>query len=175
MEEWTAREDLKHRIWTVRAAIQRYAALQGAQVEIFRAITPESSGLTTDQVRISSQTDAALESILNAANHLRRALRSRHLPASIRGRTLDKLDAPIRHLRNIREHWDESRDFWSAGKAIPPGRKYASARWYKKHFPDQTPWSARWSMNEGSILGGIVSVDDLSTILDEVESALSQT
>src|ERR1051326_959562 len=100
MEERSAREDSKHRIWTVRC-----------NPEIFRAITPESSGLTTDQERISSQTDAALESILNAANTLRRALRSRHLPASMRGRTLDRLDAPIRHLRNIREHWDESRDF----------------------------------------------------------------
>ena len=172
MEQWTAREDLKHRLWTARASIERFLALQHAQIMSIRAMPPGPVGYTIDQQRLNSQTSSAVDSVLNDANNLSRALRSRHLPPTLRGRTLGDLAEPIRHVRNLLEHWDENRVFWETASPVPAGQKYASARWYKQHFPDKTPWSSGWSNVDGAVIGGIIPLRRLVQILDELDSAL---
>ena len=167
--EWTARQDLKHRVWTLRASIERYLQLEQAQIASIIASRPGPSGYTQDQQKLNSEKDSQMEVLLNNANNLRRALRSKHLPAAMSGRSLGTLDAPIRHVRNIREHWDENRQFWSEATVIPPGPKYASARWFKSQFPDKTPWSSGWSNVDGSIVCGIIHLGELSAILVQLE------
>ena len=171
VEQWTAREDLKHRLWTLRASIERYLALQQAQIVSIAAMAPGWPGFTEEQQRLNSQKDAAIDTLLNAANNLARALRSKHLPAALRSQGPASLAEPIRHVRNLREHWDENRDFWAKSLPVPSDRKYDSARWYKEQFPDKTPWSAGWSNVDGSVIGGIVSVDELLRRLEELEKA----
>ena len=168
VNEWTAVADFKHRMWALRASIEQYLLLQRAFIASIQAQLPGAAGYTVDQQKLSSQADAQIEALLHNANNLRRALKSKHLPAAIRGQTLGDLDERIRHVRNIREHWDENRPFWSEGKPIPPG-KYASARWFKTHFPDKVPWSSSWSNVDGTIVCGIIRVDDLLVRVDQLE------
>lgn len=172
--EWVAREDFKHRLWALRASIERYLDLQRAQIASVRATPPGSAAYTRDQQKLNSEADSQIEALLNNANNLRRALRSKDLPASMRGRSLGKLDAPIRHVRNIREHWDENRPFWSAGRPIPLDPKYVSARWFKTNFPDKTPWSSSWSSVEGPVVCGVIHLNELLVILDQFGGLIAQ-
>ena len=94
--------------------------------------------------------------------------------SSRKGPRLGKLDAPIRHVRNIREHWDENRPFWSAGRPIPLEPKYVSARWFKTNFPDKTPWSSSWSNVEGPVVCGVIHLNELLVILDQVGGLIAQ-
>src|ERR1700674_1827913 len=126
-----------------------------------RARTSGSAGYTRDQKELNSEADSQIEALLINANNLRRALRSKHLPASVAGQSLGNLEERIRHVRNIREHWDENRPFWSDGVAIPAGPRYASARWFKANFPDKTPWGSSWSNVEGSVVCGIIQLNGL--------------
>ena len=172
--EWVAREDFKHRLWALRASIERYLLLQRAQIASVRATPPGSAAYTRDQQKLNSEADSQIEALLNNANNLRRALRSKDLPASMRGRSLGKLDAPIRHVRNIREHWDENRPFWSAGTPIPSEPRYVSARWFKTNFPDKTPWSSSWSNVEGPVVCGVIHLNELLVILDQLGGLIAQ-
>lgn len=167
--EWTAREDFKHRVSALRASIERYLDLERAQIASIIASPPGPGGYSRNQQELNSQEDSQIETLLNNANNLRRALRSKHLPASMKGQSLGNLDAPIQHVRNIREHWDENRPFWSDRTPIPPGPKYASARWFQSNFPDKTPWSSSWSNVDGSIVCGVIHLDELLAILDRLE------
>jgi hypothetical protein len=172
--EWVAREDFKHRLWALRASIERYLDLQQAQIASVRATPPGSAAYARDQQKLNSEADSQIEALLNNANNLRRALRSKDLPAAMRGRSLGKLDAPIRHVRNIREHWDENRPFWSAGRPIPLEPKYVSARWFKTNFPDKTPWSSSWSNVEGPVVCGVIHLNELLVILDQLGGLIAQ-
>ncbi len=169
--EWVAVEDFKHRVWALRASIQHYLLLQREQIASLSSIQPGSAGHTWNQQKLHSQADSQIEALLNNANNLRRALKSKNLPASMRGQTLGNMDESIRHVRNIREHWDENRQFWSEGTPIPSG-KYESARWFKTHFPDKTPWSSSWSNVDGPIVCGIIHLDDLLVIVDQLEGSI---
>ncbi len=167
--EWVAREDVKHRLLALRASIERYVLLQRAQIASVMTAPPRSTQYTQNQQELNSEADSQIEALLNNANNLRRALRSKHLPPSRSGRSLGDLDAPIRHVRNIREHWDENRPFWSDGTSIPSERKYASARWFKTRFPDRTPWSSSWSNVDGAVVCGIIPLNELLLILNQLE------
>jgi len=136
--QWIAVQDLKHRVWALQASIEQYLVLQRQQIASMSATPPGSAGYTRNQQKLHSQADSQIEALLINANNLRRALKAKHLPASMMGQTLGNLDTPIQHVRNIREHWDENRQFWSEGTPIPSG-KYESARWFKTRFPDETP------------------------------------
>lgn len=174
MDSLVAREDVRHRLWALRASIERYLLLQKAQMASIRAGTPESAGYTRDRKRLNSEADSQIEAVLTNANNLRRALGSKRLPASVAGQSLGNLDEPIRHVRNIREHWDENRPFWSDGVAIPAGQKYASARWFKANFPHKTPWGSSWSNVEGSVICGIIQLEGLLKVLEQLERLIGQ-
>ncbi len=169
--EWTAGEDFKHRLWALRASIEQYLLLQQAQIASIQAALPGSTGYSRDQQKLNSQADSQIDALLNNANNLRRVLKSKHLPASLRGKTLGNFDEPIRHVRNIREHWDENRPFWSEGKPIPSG-KYESARWFKTHCPDKTPWGSSWSSVDGTIVCGIIHLNDLLAVVDQLDGSI---
>ena len=171
MEEWTARADLQHRVWALRASIERYLQLQQDQIASIR-VAPPRDGYTLSQQKLNSEADVHVEALLNNARHLSRALQSKHLPASIKGQSLGSLDSPIRHVRNIREHWDENRVFWSEGTTPPKG---TSARWFKTNFPDKTPWSSSWSNVEGPVIGGIIRLNELLVILDQLDGLIDKT
>lgn len=49
MDSLVAREDVRHRLWALRASIERYLLLQKAQMASIRARTPESAGYTRDR------------------------------------------------------------------------------------------------------------------------------
>ena len=174
MDSLVAREDVKHRLWALRGSIERYLLLQQAQMASIQARPPGSAGYTGDQKKPNSEADSQIEAVLINANNLRRALRSKHIPASVAGQSLGNLDEPIRHVRNIREHWDENRPFWSEGVAIPIGPKYASARWFKANFPDQTPWGSSWSNVEGSVVCGIIQLNGLLKVVEHLERLIGQ-
>jgi hypothetical protein len=140
-------------------------------METIRAMTPESPGFTIEQQKVNSTAVAATETMLNDVNQVGRALR-KHMPSALLDRSRAELMERVRHVRNILEHWDENRDFWSTSKAIPSG-KHPSARWYRQRFPDKTPWSLGWSNQDGSVVGGVVHVDELSRMLDELEAAVT--
>jgi len=167
-EELTAREDLRHRLRALRASIDRYLRLQQEQIASIREAPPHD-GYTLSQQRLNSDADAHIEAVLTNARHLSRALQSKHLPASISGQSLGSLDTPLRHVRNIREHWDENRIFWSEGTSPPKG---SSARWFKTNFPDKTPWSSSWSNLDGPVICGIIGIRDLLLILDQLEGLI---
>jgi hypothetical protein len=164
-DEWTAREDLKHYSWALRRSIGRYLQLLHEQIESIRLRLP-IGGYTLDQQKLNSEVSSVEIALLRDANDLMLALRSDQLPSHFRGRSLGSLQKPIRHVRNIREHWKDNRRFWAEGVPIPPkpamGRDtYASARWFKAQFPDKTPWSASWARDYRAVICGIIPVSEL--------------
>ena len=86
VEEWTARADLRHRVWALRASIERYLRLQQEQIASIREAPPRN-GYTLSQQKLNSETDIHIEAVLTNAKHLSRALQSKHLPASIKGQS----------------------------------------------------------------------------------------
>lgn len=159
-------------MWALRASIDRYLLVQQATIASVQVGTPGAGGYTLSQQQLNSEADSQIEALLNNANNLRRALKSKHLPSSMQGRSLGTLDVSIQHVRNIREHWDENRRFWSDGVPIPPGWRYASARWFQSHFPDKTPWSSSWSNVDGAVVCGIIHLNELLEVLDLLEGLL---
>ena len=170
-DEWAAIEDFKHRIRALRASIDRYVHLQRKALDSIVASPPGVAGYTPAQQQLNSEADAEIEALLNKANQLRRALRSPHLPAALSGQSFGALDAPIKHVRNIREHWDDNRPFWSNGLPIPT-RGHASARWFMARYPDKTPWSSSWSNADGSVVCGIIRLNELLAILSQLEASI---
>ncbi len=168
--EWTARQDLKHRVWALRRSVERYLQLQQAQIGSVVAQPPGATGYTDNQQKLNSEADSQIETVLNDANNLRRTLGSKYLPSPATWTGfLDPLE-PLRHVRNIREHWDENRRFWSEGE--PPPR-YKSARWFKAHFPDKTPWSSSWSNVDGAVICGIIRINELLLMLDQLDELIN--
>ena len=55
----------------------------------------------------------------------------------------------------------------------PP--KGSSARWFKTKFPDKTPWSSSWSNVEGPVIGGIIRLNELLLILDQLDGLIDKT
>jgi hypothetical protein len=168
VEEWTAREDLRHRLWALRASVERYLRLQQEQIASIR-VTPPRDGYTLSQQKLNSDTDIHIEAVLTNAKHLSRALQSPHLPTPLKGLSLGSLDLPLHHVRNIREHWDENRVFWSEPTTPPKG---TSVRWFKTNFPDKTPWSSGWSNVDGPVICGIIPLRELVSILDQLEASI---
>ncbi len=160
----TARQDLIHRLSALRRSIDRLMQLQEAQVASIRA-KPPFGDYTDDRQNLSSETESQVEVVLNDANNLRRALGP--VP-SLRVPFDDELRT-VRHVRNIREHWDKSRHFWSEGAAIPSNREFESARWFKKHFPNKVPWSWSWSNLDGLVICGVIRITNLVDMLDQLD------
>jgi hypothetical protein len=138
--------------------------LQQAQVASIRA-KPPFADYTEDRQNLSSETESQVEVVLNDANNLRRALGP--VP-SLRAPFEEQLRA-VRHVRNIREHWDKTRQFWSEPTPIPTNREFESARWFKKHFPDKVPWSWSWSNHDGAVICGVIRMTDLVDMLDQLD------
>ena len=176
--EWTARSDIKHRAWRAREAILRYKQIEFAILDSLRNRAANEDVYTVDRQRLWSEQDGLLETILDQAVQLYKALESTGLPQTLRDsvhKSIDQeLQLRVRVLRNIRTHWEDNRSFWTEDGPIPPDRKYWSARWYRKHFPQQTPWSASWGA-EGHVIGGIVNLEALENDINRIEERLPPT
>jgi hypothetical protein len=166
-EERTALADLDHRTIQARRAIADYLAWDRGMLDLILQGPPWSRV----QQRVFSSKDAALEAVLTTANQWYVAMNSPHLPTAIRRRLTGRTDRDLRdrihHCRNIREHWQTTRPYFSDFSVrVPASRDLRSVRWYRERFPDKTPWSSSYSNIDGHTIAGIVSLDALS---EEVE------
>lgn len=163
MTDWprlSEHEDVRHRCFALRRALAEY---KQAFTENMRARTTAHPDAT--KMDKNSQASELAEAILNQANQLRKALEH----AEMAGMD-DDLALRLRHLRNVREHWEQHRD--SFGSRSRP--KTGSGDWCATRFPDKTPWSAGWSNTEGFTIGGIINLGELQEVLDRVEPAIAQ-
>jgi hypothetical protein len=48
------------------------------------------------------------------------------------------------------------------------------ARWFKTRFPNKTPWGSGWSNVDGPVVCGIIQLNELIVILDQLEGLIAQ-
>lgn len=75
-----------------------------------------------------------------------------------------RLRGLIIQLRNLHEHWEKERAKFPDGQT---GAKFSSA------WPDQDPWSVVLEPERGALLGGVLSIEDLSRSLEELYGAVA--
>jgi hypothetical protein len=167
IEERMNYEDVKYWLWTTIEQVKRLRQSFTAQMAALQSFNP-NAGYSLQHQRINAQTSADMHFLLVAASNLLKATSSNPLPQAIKDNNFEPAMAKkIRSLRNIYEHWEETRETFSSN--LP---KKKSAKWYEDNYPAQTPWSLSQDAN-GFVVCGILNIDELDKALAQLESALS--
>lgn len=104
--------------------------------------------------------------MLNAANQMFKAVAKTDVPKELVDASLKEV---VHHLRNLLEHWEDNRQYFlNSDIVIPVEHKTGSARWYKLHFPNSTPWAGGWSNLEGYAVGGALYLGQLHAQTDRL-------
>lgn len=157
LKRHTENEDVRHRCFALRRAMKEY-------MQVFTE-NARSRGGPPDEAQIdkNSRESELADAVLNQAAQLQKALDQGGMAGME-----DDLGDRVRHLRNVREHWEQHR----ASFSNPGLQKDRSGQWYA---PDKTPWSASWSNSEGFVIGGIIKLNELDHVLDRVEPSLPRS
>ena len=156
-EAITALADVEHWLWTLEREMTRLEAVHGAGGRVVSA----AGGYTDEARRLFSESSAQTLWVVLAAEHLATALESAFTPKPLAEmRIQPELRARIKLLRNIYEHWDESR--------LGQG---GSIKDYEAAYPGRTPFSSSSSADEGLRVGGILSMDELRAVAERVRAA----
>jgi hypothetical protein len=135
-------------------------------------------GKTTDDQRaiLLGHTNT-VDRLLSDAHQFHKASRRSSLPREVRKRLAKsaptELVLPVKHLRNMRVHWEDCRRYFEKpGMPVPADQ--SSVIWYKNHYPDMTPWASGWSNSEGHRIGGILDLAGLEAALREAAGIVGE-
>jgi hypothetical protein len=132
-------EELKHWVWATQKAIGEYCE----RLNVVMNMDPALGMPDIHMQQLNSETEAKVHVVVNSADHMFKAAKLAQIKEAIVDDSLKKL---VHNLRNLREHWDQNKKYFENPELeIPKERNTASARWFKKHFPDSTPWSGGWT------------------------------
>ena len=149
--------DLLHWIWSWRVQLKRLA----------ESTREQGSGANTIEKRQSFSCASLDEHLVAVVGwNLIRAIDQTQEVFQHVELELDNQE-PVRHLRNLYEHWDEQRlsfqnDNVSKEKS---GKKFAA------QFPSGQPWSITYEADDW-MLGGVVGLNEVSRQLDEIERTI---
>jgi hypothetical protein len=164
-------EEEQHRTLSLRRSIDKYRQADALQVrEVFQKIS--SKGYTAQQQKINSFHEQCLDHLLNDAHQWRKCIKKSRC---IRIKQFEDtiLSDKIRHIRNLKEHWEQNKRFFSdLTIPIPDSNKFESARWYHNNYPDKMPWSSGWSNINGSTIAGILNLEELEESLNKFDQLL---
>lgn len=169
----TAFSDIEHRAWVLRKGIWDYMKLFSRQIQNL----PTSDSYSLDQKRHNSETDRELENILLNAKQWYKTISSTDLPRDIRRSIKSSINTDLKetveHLRDIREHWENTRKYFKSNEIdIPPSQ--SKVIWFKKKYPDANPWSSGMSVGIGYFIAGpeVLNLHNLLLEADRVDSIL---
>jgi DNA segregation ATPase FtsK/SpoIIIE-like protein len=155
--------DAKHWSWTLKLDIVKFKE----NLATAMSMRPSTNGWTIQQERFFSNQSAQEHSLLIDAGNFFKA--AHNLKAS----TNTDLENRVRHLRNIHEHWEDNRKYFT-GEENDLSVARASVRWFKTNFPDANPYSRGWSNASGYDIGGILNPDNVLREIASVESVIRQ-
>jgi len=166
-EERANLDDVIYWHWTSMKQLERLRQSFDAQMNAMESFDPRQ-GYSLQHKQINVLTAADTHFLLVAVTNLIKAMSKQLPPGTIQDRRLDMtMSEKIKHLRNIYEHWEETREVFSKQLA-----KKKSAKWYEDNYPGMTPWSLSWDVN-GLVVCGILSIDELSSELTDIMLALA--
>jgi len=132
-------EELKHWTWTTQKRIGNYSL----KLNEVMNIEPILGIPDVKSQRLNSEAEAELHALINAAHQMFKTAELAAVDYKIIDQSLKDL---VRNLRNLREHWDSNQQYFeNPDLTIPKNSNTRSARWFKEHFPDSTPWSGGWT------------------------------
>ncbi|HEX8001511.1 MAG TPA: hypothetical protein VF519_02320 [Mycobacteriales bacterium] len=153
-----ALDDARHYVWAAQVQVERF-------VTAFRRISRSTLPPSPAEIRQSSQAFAEAEFLLNAAAQVEKSLR---LLAD--GPAFSEPTAfAVRTLRNLHEHWEQHRASF-ASPSLPKKRAGAT---FATAYPDEVPWSFRWSAGTGHFIS-VLRVEDLWDELESIDIELSR-
>lgn len=167
----TAIADIEHRTWVLRKSVWDYMKLMSAQMQNL----PSSEDYNLDQKRLNSEADRELENVLLNANQWYKAITRSTIPRELRKSIRLAIDVDLRKtiecLRDIREHWEDTRQYFErSDMQIPPAQ--SKVLWFKERFPNASPWSSGMSVGIGYYIAG-PEVLNLHNILVETDKVVS--
>jgi hypothetical protein len=156
-------EPLDVRRWTL-ATREQIVALERAFHRHYAHVI-DSAGKARGPSEQGLRAEASAHFLAVSACHLAKAL----LADSALSRHYDRdLFEKARTLRNVLEHWDETRPEF----AKPEDEATRSVKAYKAAYPDCTPWSMRWSPPEGIVVGEILQLEPLKAVVAALQTDL---
>jgi hypothetical protein len=176
LESWQqakAISDVQHRSWVLKKSAWDYIRYLSVQVQ---GQTGRIAA-TSDQIRFNSEADRALEKLLLDAEQWYKAISRNALPREIRrhiSSSLNKdLKLAVEALRDIREHWEDTRKYYEDSRLeVPKNQK--RILWLKKHHPDAHPWSSGFTLGVGYYIAGlgVVNIQDILLEVGRVEEVI---
>ena len=155
--------DAKHWSWTLKHDIVKFKENLGAAM----SMEPSNNGWTIQQERFFSNQSAQEHSLLIDAGNFFKAAHNLQAP------TTTDIEDRVRHLRNIHEHWEDNRKYFT-GEENDLSRARASVKWFKINFPQANPCSRGWSNATGYDIGGILNLDNILREIASVENVIRQ-
>jgi hypothetical protein len=169
----TALADIEHRSWVLRKSIWDYMKLLSAQSQN----TPSARGYTLDQRRLNSEADRELENILLNAKHWYKAITRSAIPKDLRRSIRTAVDRNVQTtvecLRDIREHWEQTRKYFEDSSIEIPSTQ-SNVIWFQEMYPNASPWSSGMSVGIGYYIAGpeVLNLHNLLIEVDKVEKIL---
>jgi len=163
MDLGTKVSDAKHWSWTLKHDIVKFKEFLATAM----SIEPSSDGLTIQQERFfSNQTAQEHALLIDACNFFKAA-------HGLGATTNSDLENRAKHLRNIHEHWEDNRKYFTGGDKNVSGAGF-SVRWFKSNFPNANPYSRGFSKITGYDIGQVLNPDDLLKEVAAVENIIRQ-
>lgn len=169
----TALADVEHRTWVLRKSIWDYMKLISAQIQNL----PVNGEYNLDQKRLNSDADRELENILLNAKQWYKAISRTAIPRDKRKAIQAVLDTGLRQtvecLRDIREHWEQTRQYFVDSELQIPGAQ-TNVKWFKQKYPNANPWSSGMSVGIGYYIAGpeVLNLHNLLVEADRVDSIM---
>lgn len=173
MDAGKAIADVEHRTWLLRKSIWSYMKLISAQMHNL----PDEKGYSLDQRRLNSEADRELENVLLNAKQWYKAVSRVSLPRDKRKSIKAVLDLSLKEtvecLRNIREHWEQTRQYFESDEIQVPDAQ-ANVKWFKRQYPLANPWSSGMSIGVGYYIAGpeVLNLHDLLLEADKVDNIM---
>jgi hypothetical protein len=155
--------DAKHWSWVLKRDIVKFKELMAEAMTQF----PTSDGWTIQQERFFSEQSSQEHALLTHAWNFFKA--SKLIGAPIN----EALQEKTLHLRNIHEHWEDNRKFFT-GDQPDFSKARESTRWFRTNFPTETPFSRGYSNARGYDIGGILNPDELLKQIAVTENVVRQ-
>ncbi|MDB5170531.1 MAG: hypothetical protein JWO35_225 [Candidatus Saccharibacteria bacterium] len=172
----TALADVEHRTWILRKSIWDYIKLTSNQIQNL----PVNGEYNLDQKRLNSETDRELENILLNAKQWYKAISRTAIPRDKRKAIKAVLDTDLQQtiecLRDMREHWEQTRRYFENSELQIPEAQ-TNVRWFKQKYPNANPWSSGMSVGIGYYIAGpeVLNLHNLLVEADRVDSIMQSS
>jgi hypothetical protein len=153
--------DAKHWTWTLKHDIVQFKEFLSTAM----SQKPSTEGWSIQQERFFSNQSAQEHALLiHACNFFKSA---HNLGAKVDA----GLEMRTKHLRNIHEHWEDNRKFFT-GEEVDLSKAKHSVKWFKSNYPEANPYSRGWSNATGYDIGEILNPDRLLREIASVENVI---